>query len=93
MERNPYMFWKSYKKAYMDVIGPEYVYASGPKTVLVKSTFLGFPTKLVFGPLARLGWGGVGWGGVGWGVITFFHLRPSCKLNTLSSFFLNFHTP
>ena len=41
------------------------VYASGPKTVLVKSTFLGSPTKRVFGPLARLGWGGVGWGGVG----------------------------
>ena len=36
---------------------------------------------------------GVGWGGVGWGVITFFHLRSSCKLNTHSSFFLNFHMP
>ena len=38
-----------------------HVYASGPKTVLVKSTFLGSPTKLLFGPLARVGWGGVGW--------------------------------
>ena len=38
------------------------VFASGPKTVLVKSTFFGVPRKFLFGPLARLGWGGVGWG-------------------------------
>ena len=36
------------------------VYACGPKTVLVKSTFLGFPTNMVFGPLARVERGGVG---------------------------------
>ena len=40
--------------------GPKWlVYASGPKTVLVKSTFL-------------TGWGGVGWGGA---AITSFNLR------------------
>ena len=38
-----------------------YVYAFGPKTVLLKSMFLGFPTNLVFDPPARVGWGGVGW--------------------------------
>ena len=36
-------------------------YACGPKTVLVESTFLGFLTKLVFGPVVT---GGVGWDGV-----------------------------
>ena len=34
------------------------VYACGPKTVLVKRTFLN---------IAIVGWGGVGWGRVGWG--------------------------
>ena len=52
-----------------------YVYLFTPsdqKTVLVKSTFLGLPTNMAFGLLAR-----VGWGGVGWGVITFCRLRSS----------------
>ena len=60
------------------------VYASGPKTVLVKSTFFGVPYETAFRSAGTggVGWGGVGRGGVGWGVITSCHLR-SCSSATL----------
>ena len=53
---------------FMDV----YVLASGPKTVLVKSTFFGVPCQTGFRSAGTggVGWGGAGWGGVGWGAIT-----------------------
>ena len=70
-------------------MSPHLVYASGPKTVLVKSTFLGVPCQTGFRSAGTggvgwvgVGWGGVGRGGVGWGVITSCRLR-SCSSATL----------